>query len=526
MSPVAITETDVAIVGAGAAGSVFAALLAEAGKRVHILETGPARELDDLYSSQIWARKLKWAEPHVPEVNPQDSLSVNFNAGRGVGGAAVHHYGVWPRFHENDFKEKSEFGKGLDWPLEYADLRPWYDRVQKEVGVAGDAEQEIWRPPGDPYPLPPVPRFAQGEMLAAGFEKAGLKVAPVPVAILTRPYQGRPACIWDGWCDAGCPTGALANPLVVYLPRAREAGATLQADSHVTRVPSNSKGDRVTGVEYYDGQGERHELRAKLVVLTAFTIENARILLNSTAGKQDKALANSSGRVGAYLMSHPGVIHSGLFDADTQNHLGISGGQIINQDHFDKTGNDGAFGSRQWIGGLALKPNDLLGIAMSRVDIIGAELEPFMQRAAKKLAQIVAITEDQPLEQNRVELADDKDAYGYRLARIRYRTSPDGMGLWQQAATEGLQIMKAAGATEAWHGPKVSQHIMGGTIMGDDPARSVANSYGQAHDVDNLFLGGGGLFPTSSAVNSTFTIHAVAMRSADYVVNNWSSLTD
>lgn len=525
MTNMATAETDVVIVGAGAAGSVFAALLAEAGKRVHILESGPDRKLDDLYSSQLWARKLKWAEPHVPEVNPQDSLSFNFNAGRGVGGAAVHHYGVWPRYHENDFKEQAEFGKGLDWPIEYADLQPWYDRVQQEVGVAGDAEAEIWRPPGAPYPLPPVPRFAQGEMLAKGFEKAGLNVAPVPVAILTRPYKGRPACIWDGWCDAGCPTGALANPLVVYLPRARKAGATTLANSHVTRVLSNDKGDRASGVEYFDAAGRRHELRAKLVVLTAFNVENARILLNSDAGGRQESLANSSGLVGAYLMSHPGVVHSGFFDEDTQNHLGINGGQIICQDHFDKRSDEGAFGSRQWIGGLALKPNDLLGTAMSRADIIGADLEPFMKRAAKKLAQIVSITEDQPIRENRVELDDATDAFGYRRARIRYQTSPDGMGLWKKSAEEGLEILKAAGASEAWHGPKVSQHILGGTIMGTDPKGSVANAYGQTHDVENLFLGGGGLFPTSSAVNSTFTIHAVAMRSADYVIKNWAGLT-
>ncbi|RMF95440.1 MAG: GMC family oxidoreductase [Gammaproteobacteria bacterium] len=515
--------TDVVVVGAGAAGAVFAALLAESGKRVTILESGPDRRLSDLYSSQIWARKLKWAEPHVPETS-KDSLSFNFNAGRGTGGAAVHHFGVWPRLHENDFKERSQFGKGLDWPIEYADLRPWYDRVQADVGVAGDAEAEIWRPPGEPYPLPPVPRFAQGEMLARGFEKLGLRVAPVPVAILTQPYKGRPACIWDGWCDAGCPTGALANPLVHYLPRARRAGAELWNDCHVTRLLSDVRGRRVTGVEYHDADGQRHELRADVVVLCAFTVENVRILLNSRSGRGDRALANRNGLVGAYLMSHPAVVHSGLFERDTQNHLGISGGQIINQDHFEKSGDDEAFGSRQWIGGLALKPNDLLGIAMSRIDIIGSELEPFMQKAARRLAQIVSIVEDQPLRENRVELAGNKDAWGYPLAQIRYQTSPDGMRLWQQSAEEGLAILKAAGATEAWHGPKVAQHIMGGTIMGDDPRASVTDQWGRAHEVENLFIGGGGLFPTSSAVNSTFTIHALAMRSADYLVRNWSGI--
>lgn len=521
-----MSETDVAIVGAGAAGSVYAALLAEAGKRVHVLETGPARELADLYSSQLWARKLKWAEPHISESNPEDTIGFNFNAGRGVGGAAVHHYGVWPRFHEDDFKERSQFGRALDWPIEYADLRPWYDRVQQEVGIAGDADAEIWRPPGAPYPLPPVPRFAQGELLAAGFEKSGLHVAPVPLAVLTRPYHGRPACIWDGWCDAGCPTGALANPLVVYLPRARKAGAEILPDSHVTRVLSNAKGNRATGIEYFDARGKRYELRAKLVILCAFNAENVRILLNSPAGNGAGSLANSSDCVGRYLMAHPSVIHSAFFEADTHNHLGINGGQIISQDHFAKDAAGEAFGSRQWIGGLTLKPNDLLGIGMSRVDIIGADLDPFMKRAAKKLAQIVSIAEDQPQADNRIVLAAEKDPYGFPLAHIRYRTSTEGMALNDAAMAEGLDLMKAAGAVEAWHGPKVAQHLIGGTIMGNDPAKSVTNSFGQTHDVSNLLIGGSGVFPTSSAVNPTFTIHALAMRSADHVARNWASLSD
>jgi choline dehydrogenase-like flavoprotein len=518
-----VKETDVAIVGAGAAGSVYAALLAEAGKKVHVLETGPARKLEDLYSSQIWARKLKWAEPHITESNPMDTIGYNFNAGRGIGGAAVHHYGVWPRYHEADFKERSEFGKGLDWPIEYADLRPWYDRVQEEVGLAGDAKAEIWRPPGAPYPLPPVPRFPHGEILAAGFEKHGLHVAPVPLAILTRPYKGRPACIWDGWCDSGCPTGALANPLVVYLPRAAAAGATILTDCHVTRVLTNGKGTRATGVQYADAKGELHDLRAKVVILCAFNVENVRILLNSPAG--NTSLANRSDTVGRYLMAHPSVIHSALFEEDTQNHLGINGGQILSQDRFDKESGD-AFGSRQWIGGMALKPNDLLGIAMSRVDIIGADLDPFMKRAAKKIAQIVSIAEDQPNPDNRIELRPEKDDYGLPLANVAYRTSQEGMALNNAAMAEGLEIMKAAGALEAWHGPKVAQHLIGGTIMGADAEKSVTNDYAQAHDVDNLFIGGSGTFPTSSAVNSTFTIHAVAMRSANYLVENWAGITN
>ncbi|MCC7256972.1 MAG: GMC family oxidoreductase [Gammaproteobacteria bacterium] len=517
-------HAQVVIVGAGAAGSVFAAVLAEAGRDVRVLESGPPRRLSDLYSSQIWGRRLKWAEPHVAEAT-RDSVWFNLNAGRGYGGAATHHFAVWPRYHADDFKLHSSFGKGLDWPIEYADLQPWYDRVQEEVGIAGDAEAEVWRPPGAPYPLPPVPRFVQGQVLARGFEAAGLRVAPIPVAVLTRPYKGRPACIWDGWCEAGCPTGALANPLATYLPRATAAGAKLQAGCHVTRVLTDAKGQRAIGVEYVDTAGARHELAADVVVLAAFGVENVRLLLNSATTAHAAGLANSSGMVGRYLTSHPSVMTFGLFDADLQNHMGLSGGQIFSHEHWTKTGRPGAFGSRQYEAAMAIKPNDLLGIAMTRAELFHRDLERFMQRAVRGLGQMTAVCEDQPIAANRIEPDSRRDAHGLPLARIHYTTSPDGMGLWHAAVADSERIMKAAGAMEVWHGPKVAQHIMGGTIMGSDPAASVTDSYGRTHDVGNLFVAGGGLFPTTSAVNSTYTIHALALRAAVHLRDGWAGLT-
>ncbi len=515
-------RTEVVIVGAGAAGSVYAAILAEAGRSVTVLESGPPWQLTDLVSSQIWARRLKWAEPHVDEAT-RDSLWINLNAGRGYGGAALHHFGVWPRFHEDDFKEQSLYGKGLDWPIAYRDLRPYYDRVQSDIGLSGDAKAEIWRPAGDPYPLPPVRRFAQGEILAKGFAARDMHVAPVPMAVLTRPYKGRSACIWDGWCEAGCPIGALGNPLVEYIPRAVKAGAVLQPNRHVTRVLTDQRG-RATGVEYYDARGRRRELLADVVVLAAFGIENCRILFNSAAGRHPDGLANSSGLVGSYIMSHSSANLFGMFDENTQNHMGLNGGQIINQDGFTKVRKDGPFGSRHFIAGLAVKPNNLLGIAMTRADLYGTQLDAFMQRATRNMTNMVTVGEDQPQRENRVELIGQKDAYGFPRVRVVYRTSADSMGLLNEGIEEGKQILAAAGANEIWNGPKGAQHIIGGTLMGERPKTSVTNRFSQTHDVDNLFIGGAGVFPTSSAANPTFTLHAVAMMSAEYLRDNFASL--
>ena len=184
---------------------------------------------------------------------------------------------------------------------------------------------------------------------------------------------------------------------------------------------------------------------------------------------------------------------------------------MFNQDAFDKHSDPGAFGSRQWEIGLATKPNDLLGIAMSRPDIYGAKLHAFMRDGARHLGSMVGVCEDQANAANRVELSDKKDRYGMPLARTVYEYSEDALKLWAAAAEQGVAITKAAGAREAWHGPLGGQHIMGGTIMGNDPATSVVNPVSQAHDIGNLFIGGGGVFPTSSCVNSTFTLHATSL---------------
>lgn len=518
-------RVDVVIVGSGAAGSVFAAKLAEGGKRVKVLEAGPAWTERDLYSSPMWARRLRGASPRVDEKG-EHHIYARLNSGRGVGGAALHHYGVWPRFQVEDFKKKTLYGKGLDWPMEYEDLRPAYDAIQAEVGISGDAEAEIWRPAGAPYPLPPVHVFRHGKKIALGFERLGMRVSPIPIAVLSRPYRDRPACVWDGWCDAGCPIGALANPLAIYLAQAVRRGAVVQAESHVTRILTDKSGKRTTGVEYVDANGTTRVQPAAAVVLCASTVETIRTLLNSASQRHTQGLGNSSGLLGHYLMAHPAVVVYGLFDEDVQNYSGASGGQLYSQDKLAKTEKQyPALGRRHWEIALAMKPVDIQGLAISRPDLIGLELERFMRRAARGLAAMTSLSEDEPIQANRIALSSKKDAYGLRLAEVHYTISPNGLALWEQSKQDGVEVFKAAGAKEAWPGPLHAQHIAGGTIMGNDPRRSVTNGYGQSHDISNLFIGGGSVFPTLSHANTTYTIHAMAWRSAKHLVDNWSAIS-
>ncbi|MFN3326668.1 MAG: GMC oxidoreductase [Bryobacteraceae bacterium] len=309
----------------------------------------------------------------------------------------------------------------------------------------------------------------------------------------------------------------LGNPLTVYLPRAFRAGAEIIHDSAVTRVLTNQGGDRATGVEYYDAQGQRHVQEAGLVILAAYAFETPRILLNSSRD----GLANSSGTLGRYMMAHTTSSVFGLFEEETENHLGMTGGQLVCQDNYAKTPRNGYLSSSQWLIGNALKPNDLLGICNTRPDLFGAPLHDFLRTATKHMGIMTFVGEGLPDSGNRLVLSEKKDQWGFPLARVNHQFGPDSLKCWEAGIEQGRAVFDAAGAREVWVSRRAQMHTMGGAIMGRSADASVANSYGQAHDVSNLFIAGSSLFPTSGGVNPTFTLTALALRSAEYMLSDW-----
>ena len=386
-------KADVVIVGAGASGSVFAAVLAKAGRKVVVLEAGPDWKLSDLVSSEMWGRRIRPAGAPIV-LEGKNPFGYAGQAGWGVGGAQLHYFANHPRLLENDFKMKSEHNRALDWPISYQDVAPFYDKVARDIGMSGDAKaEETWRPAGEPYPMPPMKTFRHGEIWVKGFESLGIRMAPAPVAINSTDYKGRPACMHDGWCAAGCPIGALANPHATYLGEARKVNAEVRALCTVTRVLTDPQGSKVVGVEYYDEKKQRQVQEASVVVLAAWPGQIPRIMLNSATDKHPNGLANASGLVGKYLMAHTIAGTAALFDEDIQNHLGTIGAQFMSYDRYGKTSYKGAFGSSYIACGAAQKTHDF---ANSRPDLFGAELHAFMKRAARGFTRISIFGEELP----------------------------------------------------------------------------------------------------------------------------------
>lgn len=514
-------KVDVVIIGAGICGSMMAAKLASGGKKVVILEQGPAWRQADMISSGIWSRRLKWSGPAV-QAGGANPLGHAGNAGWGNGGAGIHHYAQWPRLHPEDFRTKTLYGRAVDWPFTYEDLRPAYDRVQEEVGISGDHTKEPWRPAGDPYPMPPIKVFRHAEIIAEGFAKMGIPTAPMPLGINSVDYKGRPACIYDGWCDAGCPIGSLVDPLATYLPVAIKAGTEIRNFSWVTRIVTDAAGKRATGVEYFDAKKERHVQMADVVVVAGNAQQNARLLLISADSAHPNGLANGSGAVGKYFMGHLSVGYNGWFDEAMEPWFGVTGASLYSQADYKKDAHGAAFGSYTWTLGNARKPGNAAGL---NPNMFGDELHRFMKDAVRHVTGFGSIAEQLPRAENAIMLSDLKDQFGYPLIKTVHAADDTDKAMFAYLRDKGLEIIKAAGAKQIWGGNAFGwQHFLGGTRMGTNPADSVCDGHAMAHELPNLALTGTGIFPTEGGSHPTFTSHALTLRTADHILANWSSI--
>lgn len=500
--------TDVLIVGAGACGSLVAKELASRGFSVVVVESGKRfNPANDFANTEANAGKIMWTEPRV--YAGKDAIVPK--AGVGVGGGTLVWLGVAPRFHPNDFRTYSKEGVGADWPISYDDLRPHYEKVEREFGVAGECGP--FAPEQYQLPMPPHRMNWHAQVLARGARKLGAHPFAPPIGINSVAYDGRPACIYCGWCGSGCPTGAKATTSGSYLAQAERLGARILSEAFVHRVNYDAKSGCVTGVDYLDAQRNEYRINAKLVVLAAHALETPRLLLLSANNTFPNGLANSSGLVGKNFMSHPTWQVLGTFDEPINAFKGMQMGHVMVQDYYQPNPrNDAARG--YVLISYMMTPitfGNLSGLSY------GAEYKQLLNEYAHTAAWW-AHAEGLPDERNTVTLDPElKDARGLPVGRVTYEWGDNDVKLAAAARDKAAEMMSASGARKVRIGLNYGAHAMGSCRMGSDSTKSVVNEFCQSHDIPNLFICDTSVFVTGAGVNPTLTAMAIASRASEHI---------
>ena len=434
-------------------------------------------------------------------------------AGVGVGGGTLVWLGVAPRFHPADFRTCSTEGVGSDWPIGYDDLRPHYETVEREFGVAGDCGP--FAPEAYALPMPAHRLNWHAQVLARGARKLGAHPFAPPIAINSVPYDGRPACVYCGWCGSGCPSGAKATASATYLARAERRGTRVLSEAFVHRINYDAARGRVTGVDYLDAQGQEHRVTGRLVVVAGHALETPRLLLLSANNTFRDGLANSSGLVGRYLMSHPTWQVFGTFAEPINGHKGMQMGHLMVQDYYQPDRRRGC------ARGFVLLSYMMTPITYANLSgsFYGAEFKQFLHEYAHTAAWW-AHAEGLPHQDNTVTLDPEvKDARGLPVARLTYEWGDNDLRLAAAARDKAAEMMDASGARSVRIGLNYGAHAMGTCRMGRDPESSVVDEFGRAHDVRNLFICDTSVFVTGAGLNPTLTAMAVASRAAGQIAD-------
>jgi choline dehydrogenase-like flavoprotein len=526
-----IERADVLVIGAGPSGAVVSRRLAIAGFDVVCLEQGrwisAAERVSDtleweLLGATTWnpnPNVRAWREDYPCAVSESDIQPSMFNA---VGGGTIHFGAEWPRFLPSDFRVYSHSGVGDDWPLTYDDLLPYYERVDRDIGVSGTGGNPAY-PPGRPPPMPALPIGAHGRRAAEGMNALGWHWWPGNNTIASKPYGRLGQCVGRGTCGAGCPEGAKGSVDITLWPDAIGAGAKLLTGARVQRITVGPHG-RVSGADWIDRDGRRHHQAADVVVMAANGIGTPRLLLLSSSDRYPEGLANSSGLVGKRLMMHPFLSVLGIYEDDLQSWSGPFGTPVYSMEFAETDWSRGFPRGAKLIVMPVPGPTHLLtrlaGLPAS--ERTGNAMHRLVERALGRCFEWTVAVEDLPDEANSVTLDPElTDGDGTPAPRLRYRISD-----WSQKALEwhsqrAVEAHEAAGAIEIYpfnHDPAGAGHMMGTARMGDDPQSSVVDRYGRSHDAPNLFVVDASVFVTGSSANPTPTLAALALRTADHIV--------
>ena len=522
-------SVDVVVVGCGAGGAVVAKELGEAGLRVVVLEAGPRYDpiLDYTTDQQDFFKKgtkmffeLKDARQNLYSAGGAEGFV--FTRAKGVGGSTLAYQAQVPRFHESDFRVKSEDGVGEDWPITYADLEPYYTRVEYELGVSGPVgvEANPFDPPrSKSFPNPPHELSCASRVIQRGAAKLGWHWVQTPLAIPTRPWGGRPACIRAGVCGYGCRIRAKSSMDVTYVPKAEATGRVeIRAECLAREIRIGANG-KAKSVIYFNPAGMEQEIAARAVVLAGNAVETPRLLLLSTSTQFPNGLANSSGTVGKFFMEHLSTAITARFRERLDPWMGPQGGGYMQDFYETKSRHNFARGWQIMINQGWSWPQ---AVAMSNPGW-GSAHKSKIRALAGHSFELSACGEQLPDERNTVTLsADVKDHRGVPVPHITSEHRDNDRKMIETFTRSLVELFQAAGAEEVFepedHKPGTSAHYMGGCRMGKDPHTSVVNPWGRTHDVPNLYIADGSVFVTGAAANPSLTIAALATRTAEHMV--------
>ena len=547
---------DVCIVGSGAGGGMAASVLTQAGADVIVLEAGGPWDNTKDSAMLTWpydtARRGAssrerpfgefdaciggWDIEGEPYTRAPGTRFDWWRA-RMVGGRTNHWGRISLRFGPRDFRHKSVDGLGDDWPISYDDVKPYYDRVDRLVGIFGSKEGLPNEPDGIFLP-PPRPRCYE-LLVKQACDRLAITCIPSRLSILTRPLHGRPACHYCGQCNRGCRSNSNFTSTNVLIAPALATGKLTLVTNAMAREVTLDKTGRVTGVAYVDKtDGSDRHARARVVVLAASACESARLLLNSKSSLFPNGLANSSGVAGKYLTDTTGTDMAGfiprLADGVPHNEDGVGGMHLYMPWWLDNAKLDFPRGyhievwgghdqpSAGFMGGIESYPGG---------GGYGKDLKDMYRRYYGAAVGFSGRGEQIPNEDCYCEIDPDTvDRWGIPVLRFHWKWSDHEVRQVKHMHETFQALIHAMGGTPLWAAPGADEqygiapggriiHELGGTRMGDDPKTSVLNRWCQAHDVRNLFVTDGGPFVSQADKNPTWTILALAWRTSEYIVD-------
>lgn len=560
---------DVCIVGSGAGGGMAAYLLSQAGYKVALMEAGGMFDpKDPRYRTQLkWSYESPrrgagtnrpfgdfdaawggWAIDGEPYTH---TAGTNFDwfRSRMIGGRTNHWGRISLRFGPRDFKHKSVDGLGDDWPISYDDVAPYYDKVDKLIGVFGTREGMYNEPDGQFLP-PPKPRLHE-LMMKGGAQKAGVKVMPARLSMLTRPInKDRQVCFYCSQCSRSCQVYAdFSSSSVLVQPAMKTNHMDVYTQAMVREVLTDSNG-LATGVSYvHKGDMQEYQLRAKVVVLAASACESARLLLNSKSSRYPNGLANSSNVVGKYLHDSTGASRGAilpqLFGRKRYNEDGVGGMHLYSPWWLDNKKLDFPRGYHIEYGGGMHMPGYGFSWGIENTNGRFAGADGKKKRGGgygKSLKEdyryfygagfgMAGRGECIAREDNYCEIDPNTvDQYGIPVLRFNYTWSDHEIKQAKHMHDTFEEIIHNMGgiALGTKPGPETNYgistpgeiiHEVGTTRMGDDPKRSVLNKFNQAHDCKNLFVVDGGAFVSQADKNPTWTILALSWRATEYLMD-------